>query len=93
MLVHIVWHVHHFDLAVGKSHLNESGEVDFTEGVDDLKLIGVYSDRTQADAGIARVRILPGFVDEPECFYVAEYAVDEESDWTEGFDTVVWSTA
>ncbi|MCF2527011.1 hypothetical protein [Yinghuangia soli] len=51
---------------------------------DDVKLLGVYSSRAQAEARVARARLLPGFAAEPECFVIGAYAVDRD-EWTTGF--------
>ena len=69
-------------------HLDDGGvHVDEQDG-DDVKLLGVYSSRAKAEARIASARRLPGFADEPECFVIDEYAVDQD-EWTEGFKRVL----
>jgi hypothetical protein len=37
-----------------------------------------------ADACIARAQLLEGFRDEPDCFIVSAYALNEDK-WTDGF--------
>jgi hypothetical protein len=46
----------------------------------------VYSSDSLANAGVARAQLLEGSRDEPDCFIVSEYAVDEDK-WTDGFIT------
>lgn len=82
-----LWHV---------GHQNEAGDngstvhvdqdrvfIDEQDG-DDVKLLGIYSTREQAEERIKRARLLPGFRDEPECFLFDGYELDEDT-WTEGF--------
>ena len=54
------------------------------EGVEDVKLLGVYSSRDKAEAAMARLRRLPGFADAPDGFHVDEYRVDQDH-WAEGY--------
>lgn len=54
------------------------------DGVEDVKFIGVYSSREQADATAVRLRRLPGFSDAPDGFHVDEYRVDQDH-WVEGY--------
>jgi hypothetical protein len=87
-MVYLLWHVHH--------HAPEGAEAEhFTapddfwadeEAGDDVKLLGTYSSRDAARARIERARQLPGFSDEPDCFYVEEFAMDKD-EWTEGYVT------
>lgn len=87
MNAYIVWHVHHFELVSGASHRDEDGHVINLDEDEDLKVIGVYSSEQLADEAIGRARLLVGFRDEPDCFVVSEYEVDEDK-WTDGFVTV-----
>jgi hypothetical protein len=57
-------------------------------GVEDVKFIGVYSSRENADAAVARLSGQLGFSDAPDGFHVDEYRVDQDH-WVEGFVTVV----
>lgn len=88
--VFLLWHVHHVaeDESGAVRHFDPDGDfwADEEEG-DDVKLLGVYSSRENALARIERAKELDGFRDEPECFYVSEYTLDEDQ-WTEGFITV-----
>ena len=84
MRVHVVWHIHHIDRALDTPHLDEDGSVSFDEGIDDEKLIGIYSSREQAERAVERSARLDGFRDEPECFMINEHVVDEDN-WTTGF--------
>ncbi|SFR03230.1 hypothetical protein SAMN04488564_102281 [Lentzea waywayandensis] len=88
--VFLLWHVHHVaqDASGETRHFSVDGEfwADEEEG-DDVKLLGVYSTREKAMARIDRARRLAGFRDEPECFHIDEYALDE-AQWTDGFTTI-----
>ncbi len=57
------------------------------DGVEDVKLIGVYSSRESAQAAVARLGRLPGFADAPNGFHVDEYRVDQDQ-WAEGYVAV-----
>ena len=54
------------------------------DGVEDIKFIGVYSTRDKAQAAVARLSRLPGFVDAPDGFSIDEYRVDQDH-WAEGY--------
>jgi hypothetical protein len=47
----------------------------------------VYSTEARAEDRIERARELPGFQDEPECFFVSCYVVDEDH-WRDGYVTI-----
>jgi len=55
-----------------------------SDGYDDIKFIGVYSTRQEADKAVARLKQVPGFTETPQGFYVDQYEVDKDH-WTEGF--------
>jgi homoserine kinase type II len=54
------------------------------DGAEDVKFIGVYSSRDKAQAAVARLSRLPGFVDAPDGFSIDEYGVDQDH-WAEGY--------
>ncbi len=54
------------------------------EDFDDVKLVGVSSSPEAAAAAVARAQSRPGFFDEPDCFTIDSYTVDEDN-WTDGF--------
>lgn len=56
------------------------------DGSEDVKLIGVYTDRSLAEATLARLRSEPGFRDFPSGFHVESYELDKDH-WEEGFVT------
>lgn len=86
--VYLLWHVHHLAEEDGRiRHFVDPD--DFwadEEGGDDVKHLGTYSSREAAQARIERARTLPGFSEEPDCFYIEESVVDEDN-WTEGYVT------
>ncbi len=55
-------------------------------GVEEVKLIGVYSSRESAEAAIARLGRAPGFSDAVAGFHIDEYQVDRDQ-WVEGYST------
>jgi hypothetical protein len=54
------------------------------DGDEDVKFIGVYSSRGNAERAIARLSHLPGFSDAPNGFHIDEYRVDQDH-WVEGY--------
>jgi hypothetical protein len=56
------------------------------EGTEDVKFIGVYSARDNAQAAIARLRSASGFSETPEGFYIDEYQLDKYQ-WVEGYSS------
>jgi hypothetical protein len=57
------------------------------EGDEDVKLIGVYSTRENAEQAMVRAGKLPGFCDAPEGFSIDQHRVNEDN-WTDGYVTV-----
>ena len=57
------------------------------DGAEDVKLIGVYSSRENAQAAITRLVQAPGFSDAPDGFHIDEYQVDKDQ-WVEGYSTL-----
>jgi hypothetical protein len=88
--VYLLWHVHH--LVPGPSgvirHFENDGDY-WDEDNDEIKLLGVYSSREAATRRIEAARTLPGFRDEPRCFYISSNEVDEDQ-WTEGYFTYTY---
>jgi hypothetical protein len=85
--VFLIWHVHHVaeDESGAVEHFEPAGEFSaHEEDGDDVKLLGVYSSRENALARIERTKELDGFRDEPECFYISPYTLDEPQ-WVDGF--------
>lgn len=87
MQVYLLWHIGHQNEAgdggAVRHHEEREVYVDEQDG-DDVKLLGVYSSRDRAGERIRRSRLLPGFAEEPECFVIGEYTLDQD-EWTEGF--------
>ena len=57
---------------------------DLGEGIEDVKLIGVYSSPESAEQAVERLRTAPGFRDELDGFSVDSYKMDKDH-WVEGF--------
>ena len=57
---------------------------EFADGSEDIKFIGVYRSRGEAEAAVDRLRVQPGFRDHPEGFHVNEYALGQDH-WPDGF--------
>ncbi|CCH33872.1 hypothetical protein ABZ816_08615 [Actinosynnema sp. NPDC047251] len=89
MEVFLLWHVRHARNLDGSiEHVDVGGALSWDEEEgDDVKLLGVYSTENRAHERIERARTTPGFADEPNCFMVERYVVDQDT-WTEGFTTV-----
>jgi hypothetical protein len=89
MEVFLLTHVHHAGNLDGSvDHVDEAGELVWDEqDGDDLKTLGVYSTEQRALDRIEQAKSLRGFGDEPECFLITAYRLDEDH-WTEGFVTV-----
>lgn len=54
---------------------------------DDIKIVGVYSSRVQAEAAIVRLSQQPGFSELKSGFHIDGYELDKDH-WAEGFVTV-----
>ncbi len=87
MTVYLLWHIgHQNEAGYGGATVHVDGPtvcIDAQDG-DDAKLLGVYSTLEKAEERVRRARLLPGFVEEPDCFVVEEHTLDED-EWTEGF--------
>lgn len=59
----------------------------FDDGNEDVKLIGVYVSREDAEAAQRTVWQMPGFRETPEGFSISEHRLGVTG-WTEGFVTV-----
>jgi hypothetical protein len=57
------------------------------DGTEDIKFIGVYSSRENAQSAIERLAKAPGFSEAPTGFHVDEYQVDKDQ-WVEGYSTL-----
>jgi len=55
-------------------------------GEEKTKFIGVYSTKGKAQETVKRLSSQPGFKDFPDCFYIDEYEIDQDT-WIEGFVT------
>lgn len=49
-----------------------------------VKVIGIYSSETLAEAAMERARSLPGFIEQPDCFTIDPCEVDKDH-WPRGF--------
>jgi hypothetical protein len=74
-----------FHLEHKGSHKDEWGDLDiFEENIQ--RLLGVFSTRILAEDAIHRMRALPGFAEEQDCFFIDEEGLDEIN-WLEGYVT------
>jgi hypothetical protein len=88
--VFLLWHVRHAPFVDRRPtrHRAEEGQLTWDEeDGDDLKILGVYSTEQKARDRIVRARSLPGFRDEPDCFLIDHYAIDQDR-WIDGFVSV-----
>ncbi|WP_207632121.1 hypothetical protein [Occultella kanbiaonis] len=90
MEVFLLQHIHHGGEPGEVAHRDyESleGAVAYDDEVDDAKIIGVYGTELAVFAAMDRARQREGFRDEPDCFMVDTYLLDEDQ-WTEGYVTL-----
>jgi hypothetical protein len=89
MDVHLLQHIRHARNLDGSpiEHRDADGELNFDERHDDFKIVGVYSSAEAAREGMSRARKLAGFREEPECFIVDTYTLDDDC-WTDGFVSI-----
>ena len=57
------------------------------DGHDDVKMVGVYASRLDAEKARERALSLPGFTDHEDGFSICEYELGRDH-WTSGFVTV-----
>ena len=57
------------------------------DGAEDVKFIGVYSSRENAQAAVARLSQAPGFSEALAGFHIDEYQLDKDQ-WVEGYSTL-----
>ncbi len=57
------------------------------DGAEDVKFIGIYSSRENAQATIARLGQAPGFSDAQDGFHIDEYQIDQDQ-WIDGYATL-----
>jgi hypothetical protein len=60
----------------------------FENGAEDVKSIGMYSSRAEAEQAIQRLSSQPGFKEIPEGFVIDSYTLDKDH-WEEGYVTVL----
>lgn len=68
-------------------HRDADGELSFDDHYDDFKIIGVYSSSEAAHDEINQARKLAGFQEEPDCFIIDKYTLDEDN-WADGFVSI-----
>ena len=80
MNVFLLWHVRHAEYVDGRptQHFDTDGDIIFDENArDSLNILGIFTSEAGAQARIDLAKIESGFKDEPECFSVAPYTLDE----------------
>jgi hypothetical protein len=85
--VFVLWHISHAlrPDAANIAHVDENGDPLCDEQAgDNVKLLGIYSSSARAHARIRAARLRPGFAEEPDCFQVIAYCVDDDK-WESGF--------
>jgi hypothetical protein len=66
--------------------LRHTHEDERLENGEDVKLIGVYSSRVNAEEALLRSKMLKGFSDHQDGFEIDPYRLDQDQ-WTAGFIT------
>ncbi|MFB9324535.1 hypothetical protein ACFFSY_01100 [Paenibacillus aurantiacus] len=64
--------------------VQHSYEVGEDEQFDETKIIGIYSSLEKAKSVVDRYKLLPGFREYANNFFIDEYEIDADN-WTEGF--------
>jgi hypothetical protein len=59
---------------------------DFDDGTEEVKFIGVYRSRDNAEEAVSRLSILPGFKNAKDGFSIDKYELDKDH-WIEGYVT------
>jgi hypothetical protein len=59
----------------------------FDDDEEDVKFLGVYSSRENAQVAVTRLSQAPGFCDARDGFHIDEYELDKDH-WVEGYVTV-----
>lgn len=54
------------------------------DGAEHTKTLGIFSSRESAEKAISEYRVLPGFKEMPDNFFIDGYELDKR-EWTEGF--------
>ena len=60
---------------------------EFKNGNEDVKFVGVYSSRKEAEKAIAKLICISGFKDTPNGFSIDEYELNQ-TQWLDGYKTV-----
>lgn len=85
--VYLAWHIRHAEFTDGRptEHVDADGDL-IDDDEDDTKLLGVYRTEERARRRIAEARTEPGFVADPDCFWVEVHTLDADL-WVGGFFT------
>ena len=59
---------------------------EYEDGTEDVKFVGVYSSRENAESAIKRLSGVSGFSEALAGFHIDEYHVDKDQ-WVEGYTT------
>jgi hypothetical protein len=85
--VYLAWHIHHAEFTDGRptEHVDADGDL-VDDNEDDIKLLGVYRTEERAQRRIDEARTEPGFVADPDCFWIETHTLDVDR-WVGGFFT------
>jgi hypothetical protein len=89
VIAYLLQHIHHGINSEPEDvvHLDDFGDVSYDEDLDEFKVIGIFSSMDAVSAARTQLKEAPGFRDEPECFLVDEYTLDEVN-WADGYVTL-----
>jgi hypothetical protein len=89
VIAYLLQHIHHGINSEPEDvvHRSEGGDVIYDEDLDDFKIIGIFSSMDAVAAARNQLKEAPGFRDEPECFIVSGYTMDDVN-WTDGYVTL-----
>jgi hypothetical protein len=65
-----------------------SHTLELSDGEEELKIIGIYASRADANLAVERMSSQPGFSDHLDGFSISEYELGKDH-WVGGFDFVI----
>lgn len=76
--VFVLWHARHLVVEEGGRTIHRDLDGGMHLDEEEWRILGIYSDKGDAEAQLERSRHLQGFREERECFEIAPLALDED---------------